>query len=76
MSVNQPLSEDLIKIIEARHHDPFSVLGAHEHGKKTTVTVFLRDTQKASLNNELKLKRIEGTDLFQWTGKTEQLEKP
>ncbi len=76
MSVNQPLSEDLIKIIEARHHDPFSVLGAHPHGKKTTVTVFLRDTQKASLNNELKLKRIEGTDLFQWTGKTEQLEKP
>lgn len=76
MAVNQPLSEDLIKIIEARHHDPFSILGAHPHGKKTTVTVFLRDTQKAKLNNELKLDRIEGTDLFQWTGKTEKLEKP
>ena len=77
MSDNQPLSEDLIKIIEARHHDPFSILGAHPHGKKTTVTVFLRDTQTASLNNnELKLNRIEGTDLFQWTGKTEQLKKP
>ncbi|MFW5451036.1 MAG: 1,4-alpha-glucan branching protein GlgB [Methylophagaceae bacterium] len=75
MSAN-PLSEDLIRIIEARHHDPFSVLGSHLHGKKTTVTVFLRDTQKASLNDELKLTRIEGTDVFQWTGKTELLKKP
>ncbi len=75
MSTN-PLSEDLIKIIEARHHDPFSVLGAHPHGTKTTVTVFLPDTQEASLNDKLKLKRIEGTDLFHWTGKTGLLETP
>ncbi len=76
MSVNKPLSEDLVKIIEARHHDPFSILGAHQLGDKTTVTVFLRDTQQASLNNELTLTRIEGTDLFQWIGKTEQLKTP
>ncbi|NQY27780.1 MAG: 1,4-alpha-glucan branching protein GlgB [Piscirickettsiaceae bacterium] len=76
MSANKPLSEDLIKIIEARHHDPFSILGAHQHDDKTTVTVFLRETLSASINNSLALNRIEGTDIFQWTGKTEQLKNP
>ncbi|MDQ7072649.1 MAG: 1,4-alpha-glucan branching enzyme, partial [Gammaproteobacteria bacterium] len=76
MSVNQLLSEDIIKIIEARHHDPFSILGAHQHGDRTTVTVFLPDTHKAWLDNDLILNRIEGTDIFQWTGQADQLNKP
>jgi len=68
MIVENKLSEDLIKIIEARHHDPFKILGAHQAGNKTTVTVFLPDTQKAWLDKDLILNRINGTDLFQWTG--------
>ncbi|MDH5358433.1 MAG: 1,4-alpha-glucan branching protein GlgB [Gammaproteobacteria bacterium] len=70
------LSENLIKIIEARHHDPFDVLGAHPDGDKITVTVFLPDTQKAWLNDDLSLARIEGTDLFQWTGVAQLLHLP
>ncbi|NOQ94730.1 MAG: 1,4-alpha-glucan branching protein GlgB [Methylophaga sp.] len=73
MVLENELSEDLIKIIEARHHDPFEVLGAHASGTDTTVTVFLPDTQKAWLDNDLILKRIEGTDLFQWTGTSSKL---
>ncbi len=76
MSTKQLLSEDIIKIIEARHHDPFSILGAHQNGAQTTVTVFLPDTHKAWLDNDLILKRIEGTDIFQWEGDTEKLNKP
>ena len=76
MSANQPLSEDLIKIIEARHHDPFSTLGAHKSGDETTVTIFLHETKTALINNTLPLTRIEGTDLFQWTGKTALLKTP
>ena len=76
MILENKLSDDLVKIIEARHHDPFSVLGAHSKDDKTTVTIFLPDTQKASLNNSLILQRIEGTDLFQWTGKSSELEIP
>ncbi|NOQ82330.1 MAG: 1,4-alpha-glucan branching protein GlgB [Methylophaga sp.] len=75
MVLESKLSEDLIKIIEARHHDPFEILGAQPNGKNTTVTVFLPDTQKAWLDNDLILKRIDGTDLFQWTGPTTQLEE-
>jgi len=73
MVLKNKLSEDLVKIIEARHHDPFCVLGAHQDGDQTTVTVFLTDTQHAWLDDDLKLTRIEGTDLFQWTGMSHQL---
>lgn len=76
MTAKQLLSDDIIKIIEARHHDPFSILGAHQNGSKTTVTVFLADTHKAWLDNDLILKRIESTDVFQWKGDTKKLNKP
>ena len=76
MILEKKLSEDLIKVIEARHHDPFSVLGLHTDGQQATVTVFLPDTLTASLNNRLVLERIEGTDLFQWSGPAKSLDTP
>ncbi|OUR65126.1 1,4-alpha-glucan branching enzyme [Methylophaga sp. 42_25_T18] len=76
MVLRDKLSDDLTKIIEARHHDPFAVLGAHLHGDKTTVRVFLPDTQKAWLDNQLELTRLNGTDIFEWTGSTSLLELP
>ncbi|MCK5925987.1 MAG: hypothetical protein KAG10_08855 [Methylococcales bacterium] len=36
------LDSDFIKISEATHHDPFSVLGRHTKRKKTQVTLYLR----------------------------------
>ena len=76
MILEKKLSNDLIKIIEARHHDPFSVLGHHSENAQSTVTVFLPETKKASLNDDLLLSRIEGTDLFQWSGPNEALTTP
>jgi len=67
------LTEDLIKIIEARHHDPFEILGAHKTGSHTTVTVFLPDTEKALINDKLVMQRIEGTDIFQWNGESKEV---
>ncbi len=67
------LTEDLIKIIEARHHDPFEILGAHKTGSHTTVTVFLPDTEKALINDKLVMQRIEGTDVFQWNGDSKEV---
>jgi len=75
MDLKNELSDDLIKIIEARHHDPFSILGAHIQGGKTTVTLFLPDTESASLENKLAMERIEGTDFFQWIGSSSKLQK-
>ena len=76
MILEKKLSEDLLKIIEARHHDPFSVLGAHTVNGSTTVTVFIPDTHKAWLNDNLELCRIDGTALFQWTGPSADLKLP
>jgi 1,4-alpha-glucan branching enzyme len=76
MILEKKLSDDLVKVIEARHHDPFSVLGFQTDGDQTTVTVFLPDTQSALLNELLPLERIEGTDLFQWSGATKKLTLP
>jgi len=73
MVLKNELSEGLIKIIEARHHDPFEVLGAHTQGKNTTVTAFLPDTEKAWIDEGLDLQRIEGTDVFQWAGSSKAL---
>lgn len=77
MVLTKKLSDDIIKIIEARHHDPFSVLGAHLNvDGTTTVRAFLPDTTRAWIEKDLTLERIEGTDVFEWTGKTEKLKKP
>jgi len=73
MGLVNKLTEDLIKIIEARHHNPFEVLGAQSTGSHTTVTVFLPDTEQASLNDNLTMQRIDGTDLFQWTGEIKEV---
>jgi len=76
MAKHTPLSDDFIRIIEARHHDPFTVLGAHSKGKKTTIRCFLPHTQKAWLSDKQPLQRIEGTDLFEWTGPSDEISIP
>ena len=70
------LSTDLSKIIEARHHDPFSVLGFHQQDGQSVVRVFLPHTKSAFLDNDLPLHRIEGTDFFEWQGSPSQLTIP
>lgn len=62
------LADDLRRIIEARHHDPFSVLGKH----KETIRVFMPDALEVTLAGQQKnthlFERIENTDLFTLNG--------
>ncbi|NOY71683.1 MAG: 1,4-alpha-glucan branching protein GlgB [Gammaproteobacteria bacterium] len=68
------LNEDLIKIIEARHHDPFSVLGRHQEKGETVVRTFKPHAQTVSIaEGELAMERIAGTDLFEWRGEANVL---
>ena len=62
-----PLNAELIKVAEARHHDPFSVLGRHQSDNQTCIKVFLpyAESVKLSHNNDI-LKRVEGTDFFEY----------
>lgn len=76
-SVDKHLSDDLLRIINATHHDPFSVLGMHPLGNKadaaadTLVRLYLPGARAATLvcqKQEFALTRVEGTDFFEWRG--------
>ncbi|WP_455204276.1 1,4-alpha-glucan branching protein GlgB [Kaarinaea lacus] len=63
------ISPELRKIVESRHHDPFTVLGKHSSGNEETVTIFLPNAREAYLVDvDAAMARIPDTDLFQWQG--------
>lgn len=76
MIFDKNLNDDIIKIIEARHHDPFSVLGFHQQNDKAIVRAFLPDTAEAKIDNTLPMTRIEGTDVFIWLGHASEIKWP
>jgi len=66
----QQLNSDLQKILDARHHDPFAVLGKHSVGETERVLVFMPFvTSLTILPGNLPMERIPNTDLFEWQGK-------
>jgi 1,4-alpha-glucan branching enzyme len=76
MIFDKNLNNDIIKIIEARHHDPFSILGFHQQDDQAIVRAFLPDTLNASIDGELPMSRIEGTDMFVWHGNANAIHWP
>jgi 1,4-alpha-glucan branching enzyme len=65
-TVKKALDFDSIKIIEAKHHDPFSVLGRHQKDNRSYVKVFLPYAEKVRLGKSgPDFQRIPGTDLFE-----------
>src|SRR5690554_5645766 len=76
MVFEQNLTDDQRKIIEARHHDPFAVLGRQITKKGVIVRAFLPDTKSATVGDGLVMHRIAGTDLFEWAGPSDVLATP
>ena len=69
----QSLQQDFVRLIEARHHDPFDVLGRRVEGDQALVRVFLPRARKVRLPDQnLVLKRVPNTDIFQGSGPAEQ----
>jgi len=63
------LDLELQKIIEARHHDPFAILGKHTVAGRTIVRAYLPSAEIATIaEGNLPMQRIEGTDIFEWRG--------
>jgi len=53
-------------IVEARHHDPFSVLGRHTRKNQTTIKAYMPYAETVKLHyNDAELIRINGTDFFE-----------
>ena len=68
------LSQDLHRIAEARHHDPFAVLGRHAEGGQTALRAFIPGARTVAVaEGERPMTRLEGTDLFEWRGAADGL---
>jgi len=61
------IDSNLLRISQAKHHDPFSILGLHKKNThQVKITVYLPYAESVWINNSnITLQRIEGTDFFQ-----------
>ena len=63
------LNHDEIKIAEARHHDPFAVLGKHPTKDGVVVCAYMPYAVEVSIaEGNLAMERVPGTDFFKWRG--------
>ena len=79
-STKNLLDSDLIKIIEAKHHDPFAVLGRQIKAEKPLIRVFLPYAESVQIiatdGEAAEMLRIPNTDFFEfYLGKTQLAEK-
>ena len=64
-----PLANALRLIADARHHDPFTVLGRHTEGDDTVVRAFIPGAAEVRIAEGGRvMKRQPGTDHFEWRG--------
>jgi 1,4-alpha-glucan branching enzyme len=63
------LQHEFERISQARHHDPFSVLGKHRDQGLDLVRVFMPQVDEVKIaEGNVRLERIPDTDLFEWRG--------
>jgi len=64
-----PLNEEMRRIIDARHHDPFAVLGRHPEGSNVVVRVFIPNAVEVRIaDGDLPMQQIPDTAFFEWRG--------
>ena len=60
---------DVARIIDARHHDPFTILGRHGDGDAVHCRAFIPGAKTVTLVEAgQEMERLEGTDLFEFKG--------
>jgi len=72
---NSTLTPDIQKIVESRHHDPFSVLGRHPDGHGgIVVRACIPDCIEVSIaEGPFAMERIPDTDIFEYHGTAESV---
>ena len=70
---NATLTPELRRLTEARHHDPFAVLGKHVIDNHIEIRAYIPDAAEVTVaDGELPMERIPNTDLFEWHGEISQ----
>lgn len=68
------LPTQLLPLVEARHHDPFAILGKHIQGGETVIRVFKPNTKAVFLESTAQpMSRVGDSDIFEWRGTDAQL---
>ena len=68
------ISADIQRLIDARHHDPFALLGKHNYNDSDLVRAFIPGAAWVRIaENGAALHRMGNTDLFAWHGPTNQV---
>ena len=62
------LERDFERLRDARHHDPHSILGRHEHAGREYVIVYLPGAAHVRINRTHEAVRHRGGDFFVWHG--------
>ena len=66
---SQKLDDELLRIRETRHHDPFSVLGRHTEDGQTLVRVFNPQALDVGIvEGDIRLERLADSEFFEWRG--------
>jgi 1,4-alpha-glucan branching enzyme len=67
--MNQHVTAELARISEARHHDPFAILGRHADGEQTVVRAHLPHVAAVCIaEGGLPMTRLPDSDIFEWRG--------
>ena len=72
--MSSKINPELQRLLEARHHDPFALLGRHPQDDKVVVRAhmpYARDVEIAEGN--LPMHRVDNSDLFEWEGDPKQV---
>ena len=73
-ALSQRLSIEFRKIAEARHHDPFDVLGRHPEGTQEAVYAYLPEAEAVTIaDGKLPMERVPESDFFVWRGKKDSI---
>ncbi len=68
------LDSDALRIMEARHHDPFSVLGRHTKNNHIQVKLYLPYAETVCFShNGVALNRLPESDFFEYNAEIDQL---
>ncbi len=69
------LEPEFQRLADARHHDPFAVLGRHRLGKgEVVVRAFLPHVSSVTIaEGNHAMERIEGSDFFIWQGRADEV---
>jgi 1,4-alpha-glucan branching enzyme len=69
ISPSTEISAEIQRLLEARHHDPFTLLGKHRYSSEVLIRAYIPGAAWVRIaENGSSLQRMANTDLFAWHG--------